>query len=196
MEIDKTFPTFKKIYHNLVDMFCSFNTYKEIFLYLLRVAAFLLLNRGFVWSFAIDYIHSPITDFYKQFDKTGDDWVILEFVLSMVQLYLFAKLCGLFKKINHLNIFFAILIIVFVDILLNISINTRVQLYPRIKTVYYGININDIWFLTTFNFIVFKFFNFLAKKFPTPFERIGYYTSIEFMKDVIGKLKYKIGNKG
>ena len=146
-------------------------------------------------EFSIEYIHSPITDFYKQFDKTGDDWVILEFVLFMVQLYLLAKLCGLFKKINHLNIFFAILIIVFVDILLNISIDTKVQLYPRIKINYDGINVNDLWFFTTFNFIVFKFFNFLTKKFPIPFERIGYYTSIEFMKDVIEKLKYKINNK-
>ena len=187
MEIDKTFPTFKKIYHDLINTFSNINTYKEIFLYLLKVAIYLLLNRGFVWSFAIEYIHSPTTDFYKQFDKTGDDWVILEFVLSMVQLYLFAKLCGLFKKINHLNIFFAILIIVFVDILLNISMETRVQLYPTIKINYS--KVSGFVFFTTFNFIVFKFFNFLAKKFPMPFERIGYYTSIEFVKDLANKLK-------
>ncbi len=193
MEIDKTFPTFKKIYHNLVDMFSSFNTYKEIFLYLTRVLVYLMLYMIFVIAIMNAPLYFPMVD--KIFDYITKDmnpfeaagiYVFLAFPLCS---YLSAKFCGLFKKINHLNIFFAILIIVFVDIFLNISINTRVQLYPRIKTDYYGININDIWFLTTFNFIVFKFFNFLTKKFPIPFERIGYYTSIEFMKDVIGKLK-------
>ncbi len=186
MEIDKTFPTFKKIYHNLVDMFCSFNTYKEIFLYLARVLGYLMLYMIFVIAIMNAPLYVPMVD--KIFDYMTKDMNPFEaagiyaFLAFPLCSYLSAKICGLFKKINHLNIFFAIIIMILLDIAWCYCFDTNSH--------------KDFLFFTTFNFIVFKLFNFLAKKFPIPFERIGYYSSIEFMKDVIGKLKYKINNKG
>ena len=43
-------------------------------------------------------------------------------------------------------------------------------------------------------FLLYKFFGFLTQKFPFPFEKIGYYTSIEFPKDLYSKIKGKIKN--
>ena len=40
-------------------------------------------------------------------------------------------------------------------------------------------------------YLVFLFFNFLTKKFSTPFKQIGYFFSVEFYKDLYKKLLTK-----
>ena len=109
-------------------------------------------------------------------------------IVILSYIYFIIKLCGLFKKINHLNIFTALIIVIVIDILFCYSKTITIQLFP-LKIVFS--NHLEIFLMVLPCFIIFKFFNGLANSFPTPFKQIGYFFSIEFYKDLYKKLLNK-----
>lgn len=111
-------------------------------------------------------------------------------ILAIIIFYSYAKICGLFKRLKGLNFFSSLLIIIFVDIILFYSICINVQLKP-LKFSYMNLNIlkDGYFFPTTIMFFIYKYFDLMAKYCPESFGKIGYYTSIEFYREI--GLKFK-----
>lgn len=102
--------------------------------------------------------------------------------------YFYAKICGLYKKLKKYNFWIKSLIFLFISCFAYL-INTY-----DLKTLKpYETDLKfDMWLYIASVFPAFLlniFFNFLTKKFPKPFEKIGYVCSIEFFKDIVGKFK-------
>lgn len=159
---------------------------KEIFKYLIRVLFFLLLNRRYMLPAImkiIDLISLPFPN--------NDDWILVAMFVFPAYIYLTIKLCGLFKKLDNLNFFVSLVVVCFVDILFNISDSLIVQIFP-LKFSFYK---SAYLCLVLPCFVLYKIFYFLSKKFPNPFQKIEYYTSIEFYKRVLSKIKSKFINQ-
>lgn len=114
--------------------------------------------------------------------------VILPFVLivAAITAYPYAKICSIFKKLDNLNkwqTFFGIVLI---------SISTFIFTYIDIP---FGENkekdmlCSCIYVISVIlAYILYIFLNFLTKKYPKPFEKIGYYSSLEFYKNTLKKI--------
>lgn len=157
------------------------DTNKQIFLYLLRVFIFLILNRTSAYNISFCVASSMFSIIFKNnsFLSLGL-CAIFSFVLYM---YLTQKLCGLFKKLDKLNFFISLAIIFLIEIARCYSMAVAVQFKPVKLTFEEPIFL----FVLPFLYLIYKFFNFLSKKFPIPFQKIGYYTSIEFWKKFVLK---------
>ena len=124
---------------------------------------------------------NPLVEDMEPFVDIG----IIFFLTFPIYCYFCAKICGLFKKLDNLNFLTALLVIVFVDIMQNYSWNFAIELFP-FKLEYR--NFNGYIIILSFLFFVYKFFNYLSKKY-TFFQKIGYYFSAEFYKDLYLRLK-------
>ena len=165
---------------------------KGIMEYILRVGLFLLLNRQFAYMSLFTFIANllPRNNIIK------DDWAIfgLMFIcLTITCSYLIAKICGIFKKLDKLNIVSGFVVICILNYILNISLNCSIQIIP-IRISY--IPDDNFWYFYPFLFIYYRILNRLAQKFPNTFGKIGYYFSIEFYKNIFNKLMSKIKNMG
>ena len=111
----------------------------------------------------------------------------LLFVCVISSTYILAKFCGLFKYFSQFKFWKSFLILLIISFLLNyfymLNLHTF-QLNHNVKDT------QDIYTIVP-AYLVYLFFNFLTKKFPTPFEQIGYFFSIEFYKDLYKKLLNK-----
>ena len=95
--------------------------------------------------------------------------------------YCILKTFGFFKKTDNLNFFLALPIIILIGL-----ISEPYFCFWLFK----GIDFNVFGIYTAsiiLAFILHRFFNFLTKKFPNPFEKIKYYSSIEFWKSLLKK---------
>jgi len=152
--------------------------------YCFRVLIFLLLTRHFILNTignAYVYLVYLLT---KNID--GDDGFAIGIIICLFfPFYILPKICGLFKKLDKLNIFSASMVILMIDILFSCSRALTIQLTP-LKFSFDKIDINFfiIWF-----FFIYRFFNFLTKIFPVPFKQIGYIFSIELLKDIYKSTK-------
>ncbi len=190
MDFDKNFPTFKKIYKRTNENIINSVYPQTILDYCFRILLFLILCRNFPRSFIEAKIYdSQLFNCIFSNIKINDGliyFLLYAYFILLFYPYLAVKLCGLFKKINHLNFFSALFIVILTDILYCYSKTITIQLFP-FKVVFS--NQLEIFLVVLPCFIIFKFFNGLAETIPTPFKQIGYFFSIEFYKDLYKKLK-------
>lgn len=164
--------------------FISNQNSKAILNYCFRVLIFLLLNRNCILE-PIGSIFVSIVSFLTRNIEGDDGFVIGIIILMFLPCYIIPKICGLYKKLDGLNIFLAISVILFVDLLYSCSRELTVQLLPlKISFSKFHVDFILIWF-----FFIYKFLNILTKIFPTPFKQIGYIFSIELLKDIYKYVK-------
>ena len=124
------------------------------------------------------------------FDDNAIDTTIYLFVLFnlIFSSYFYAKICGLYKKLKKYNFWIKSLIFLFISCLAYLINTYNLKTLKPYETDFKI----ELWIYIASIFSAFLlniFFNFLTKKFPKPFEKIGYVCSIEFFKDIIGKFK-------
>ena len=185
---------------------------KGIIEYILRVILFLLfiaqlqdkiLNLYLsLNSLAMDCLHKilPIANTNEEINIfLGSVTIFFLFVQYIFSSYFFAKIFGIFKKLDGLNGWLSFLIILLIS---NIYLNT----YNYIdNNGLFGHNIKISYSTIDWSlipaFLLYKYFQYLTKKHPVPFEKIGYYFSIEFYENIFDKFipkneLDKIWNKG
>ena len=161
---------------------------KAIAQYCLRVFVFLVLRKLFLTdifiSSAYNYIVYPLV---KDMEPVSDFFMaaLLLTIVYFIVCYISAKITGIFKKLDGLNFFVALFIVFLVDILFNYFVMVKFQFMP----FKIGFRKDTIIFYAPFMFLIYRFFGFLTKIFPVPFKKIGYIFSIEFVKDVIKRVK-------
>ena len=118
MNLNKQFPTFKRIYKKIYENTINGYYPKTVINYCFRIIVFLILGRNFFLNLMF-----PIYNFiYGNILKEPKEDLFLDIgtfiVLSlMCHVYITTKLCGLFKKINHLNFFIGLIIAILIDFL-------------------------------------------------------------------------------
>ena len=181
---------------------------KGIMEYILRVILFLLfiaqlqdkiLNLYLsLNSLAMDCLHKilPIANTDEEINIFFGSIILLSFFIFcyIFSSYFFAKIFGIFKKLDGLNGWLSFLIILLIS---NIYLNT----YNYIdNNGLFGHNIKISYSTIDWSlipaFLLYKYFQYLTKKHPVPFEKIGYYFSIEFYKNIFDKLMSRIKSMG
>ena len=153
--------------------------FKAVLNYCFRVLVFLLLTRRCISEHFINIL-GPILIFPSNYIG-GENGIILGFILLLfLPFYIYPKICGLFKKLDKLNIIFASMVILIIDILFSFSRALTVQLTP----LKFSFGKPDIAFLMIWFFFIYRFLNLLTKIFPMPFKQIGYIFSTELFKDI------------
>ncbi len=158
---------------------------KEINEYILRIIIFLLLHRKCTISLLLTILNlNKIVN--------SEELIVIIVLAWLIYLYLSIKVCGLFKKLNKLNFLNALLVIFLVNLVFNYSLSLTIQFTP-FKVSYVS---GTFLYLIVYYFIFYRILNFLGKKFPNTCGKIGYYSSLEFYKDLFKKIKSGIKNKG
>ena len=102
-------------------------------------------------------------------------------------MYIPAKIFGIFKIMEKYGFKVELAILIVLSILIYLVIN-HTGISQNSLNDFGGIHlVRDF----IFAWLLRKFFNFLTKKFPTPFKQIGYIFSIEFYRDLYKKLLNK-----
>ena len=151
-----------------------------------------MLRRLFISSIFLEHVHAPIISFLVK--DTDPDYCLgiaglLLIIGIYIECYISAKVTGIFKKLDGLNFFLALFIVFLIDILFNYFVMVKFQFMP----FKIGFRKDTIIFYAPFMFLIYRFFGFLTKIFPVPFEKIGYIFSIEFVKDVAKKIWMNYG---
>ena len=175
---------------------------KNIEEYLLRVFCLILVAKCFfsnlVGVFGLIVLPIIIIEMIFKPDLTQPDLEttipVAEFttfdmyLLIFATLYILAKIFGIFKKLDKLNIFTSLIIVSEISCLLTFV--GRMDILILDKSFHeLTLEYNYIMYSLIPAFLLYKFFGFLTIKFPVPFKKIGYYTSIEFPKDLYSKIK-------
>ncbi len=126
------------------------------------------------------------------FDKCGYYFLVESFeysydvyIFSFFGLYFLSKILGIFKKINKLNFFLSLFIICLISYMLVLF--GRINFLVDKNTYELGLRYFYTMYLLIPCYLLYKVFNFLSSKFII-FEKIGYYTSIEFYKNLYKKI--------
>ena len=175
-----------------IDKKLIFNYSKEIIYYFLRVTIFIILNKFYflclvIWCLTCHFILNKI---YPDLNVLKDSNIFINtttfLIIEYLYVYLTSKICGIFKKLDKLNFIWSLLIVIIINILFyfNEDSNTDIKVFC---------NIGYFW-KPLICFFIYKFFNLLTKKFPFPFGKIRYYTSIEFIRDLCLKIRKSIKN--
>ena len=108
--------------------------------------------------------------------------------------YLLAKTFGMFNYIDNLkvNLFKKLLLLMLISILSFLILFIR---YRISEDVDFALKIASLIFTLIPAFLLYKYFQFLTKKYPMPFEKIGYYCSIEFYKGLFKRITSKDAKK-
>lgn len=168
---------------------------------IIRSSIFLVVMRE-LDLFVIDYITGPIIGFISTcisaipdydipmipqafFDATTIPLILLYFSACFIfNTYVIAKFCGLFKYFSRFKFWKSFLILLVISYVLYyfyiLNLNTFKLNYDAVRKT------EGIYSIIP-SYLVFLFFNFLTKKFPTPFKQIGYFFSLEFYKDLFKK---------
>ena len=102
------------------------------------------------------------------------------FVSTIIITHLFAKICGLFKKLDNLKKWQSFLIIVLISTISVIFAHVADK-YKIIDVITIG-NIGFSGISLTPAYLFYLFLNRLGKKHPNFYGKIGYYCSVEFYK--------------
>ena len=160
---------------------------KAILNYCFRVFVFFLLCRDIIYNLFAQILIPIFSDWLNSY-YINEPFVAMG-VFSIISVflhdYLCAKICGIFKKLDKLNIFLSSVIILLIDVLRGYTFGLTFQINP-LKIVYDKPN---FIFTLIFLFFIYKFLNLLTKIFPTPFKQIGYIFSIELLKDTYKNVK-------
>ncbi len=175
----------KNIVEYLLRVFCFLITVKFCFVYFADTLSLLALPIVIISLIYANIRHpeNEIIDYNFTFEI---------YTVSFVTLYFLAKIFGIFKKLDKLNLFASFIIISVISYLLILV--GRINFLVDEITYRNGLEYAYTMYLLIPAFLLYKFFGFLTQKFPFPFEKIGYYTSIEFPKDLYSKIKGKIKN--
>ncbi len=144
---------------------------------------------GIVWEIFAKYL--PVVD--------SDPLIVLFFVLpvyfSFLVMYVYAKIFGFFKFIDSLNMKFVLRVGVVTVVALVLSVISYLSSFSKNDLL----RANEDYLFCAFALIpayfLYKFFQFLTKKYPVPFEKIGYYSSKEFYKKLVKNIYSKLKSK-
>ena len=174
---------------------------------ILRSGIFLVVMRE-LYSFVIDYITGPIISFISTCISAIPDYDIpfvpQEFynatLIPLIFLYFFAcfifntyviaKFCGLFKYYSQFKFWKSFLMLLILSFVLNYFYMLNLHTF---KLNYNIKDTQDVYSIIP-AYLVYLFFDFLTKKFPKPFEQIGYFFSIEFYKNLFKKYFNNLSN--
>ncbi len=108
--------------------------------------------------------------------------------------YLLAKMFGMFNYIDNLkvNLFKKLFLLMLISILSFLILFIR---YRITEDIDFALKIASLIFALIPAFLFYKYFKYLTKKYPMPFEKIGYYCSIEFYKGLFEKILSEIKEK-
>jgi len=131
---------------------------------------------------------------YLTKDIKGDEYtdgflmVLLVFcsVVACIVLtvYVIAKFCGLFKYLSQFKVWKSFSILLLLSVMLNYFFMLNLNTFK----LNYNVKNTEIVYAIIPAYFVFLFLNFLTKKFPTPFEQIGYLFSFEFYKNLFKRI--------
>ena len=109
--------------------------------------------------------------------------------------YLLAKLFGMFKYIDDLkiNIFKKLFLLTLISILSFLILFLRYRFFEGDNFAY---KIASLIFSLIPAFGLYKYFQYLTKKYPNTFGKVGYYFSIECYKNLFKKLLSGINKRG
>lgn len=117
----------------------------------------------------------------------------LFFICIVSSTYILAKFCGLFKYLSQFKFWKSFLMLLIISIILYyfyiLNLHTFKLNYNAVKDT------EDVYTIIP-AYLVYLLFNFLTKKFPTPFKQIGYFFSIEFYKDLYKRFINKFKTTG
>ena len=171
----------KNIAEYLLRVICFMLTIKCCFFYLLGVLGLPALP---IVMLSILFLKLK----YSEWQIINYNFYFEMFIVSFVTLYILAKIFGIFKKLDKLNIFTSLIIVSEISCLLTFV--GRMDILILDKSFHeLTLEYNYIMYSLIPAFLLYKFFGFLTVKFPVPFKKIGYYTSIEFPKDLYSKIK-------
>ncbi len=164
---------------------------------MVRIGTYILFNMfGFLYLliiFAIP-IFAILSIFLRHFLNDENDFFIdfnffmSPIIASPLACYYMAKIFKIFQIIDNLKIsalkkilvVFSLSVANFLMTYLGIFIDKRFFDFKIIPFCAFGLI--PAYFL-------YKYFNYLTIKYPIPFNRIGYYCSIEFFRDLDGKIR-------
>ncbi len=177
---------------------------KHILKYILRVVVFILLT-GLLFNqfstFLIYIIGSFAYFLYKllpaiQMHHTKPYIVaiaafVCTFPAYIFTSYFFAKICGLFKGLEGLKKWQIFTILFLLSLILHKTIIYCDRYHIEFNSNFLsGLDFAGLALIPSY--LMYLFFNMLTKKHPVPFKTIGYLCSIEFVKDVLCKIRLKI----
>ena len=186
----------KNILNYIIRLFCFSLVVKCAFFYIGGLMLFVFFPLFWI-VFKIEILAVKTLNHYElmsydEFDMFPSNFEIniLVCLTAFISLYILAKVFGIFKKLDKLNFFVSLFIIVLISLMLiecgKIPYLVSDEIYAN------GLDYSGTMYLLIPAFLLYKFFNFLTQKFPTPFKQIGYFFSIEFYRDLYRKLKNKI----
>lgn len=184
---DKTFK--KNLINYLIKLFLFIITIKYCFI----TVSFLLFIVLYPITFPLTKLITPIVvyiqnnwNFFVLYETSEDAFLNSTILVgSFIGMYFFAKIFGIFKNLNKINLIYSLLILYCMSSVLIYIGKIKILTPSFIHTL--GISYSYTMYLLIPAYFVYLFFNFLTKKFPTPFEQIGYFFSIEFYKDLFSK---------
>ena len=179
----------KNIIEYLLRVFCFILTVKYWFIELSVPVILVLFPILIVDAQLAVYLREKNIIQYNELDEP----VFEIYLVAFFTLYFLAKMFGIFKKLDKLNIFVSLIIISVISYLLILV--GRINFLVDEITYRDGLEYAYTMYLLIPAFLLYKFFGFLAKKFPFPFAKIGYYTSIDFPKDLYLKIRKNIKKK-
>ena len=181
---------------------------KGIIEYILRVIIFLILTAFLLGKICLgiiillEHIATILYEKVPFFNGNDNMEILLSFIIGFICIlisctfatYYFAKITGIFKILDYLKkwLSFSILFLISAVIVGYIDIINKLRI----------INIDIIcsfFVLGIFlipSYLCYLYFKHLTKKHPVPFEKIGYYFSIEFYKNIFNKLMSGIKKGG
>ena len=185
---------FKKNLRNyLIKLFLFIIAIKYCFI----TVSFLLFIVLYPITFPLAKLIAPIVlyiqnnwDFFVLYETNEDAFLNSTILVSsFIGIYFFAKIFGIFKKLDKINLIGSLLILYSISVVL-IYVGKIKILTPSYMYIL-GINYSYTMYLLIPAYFIYLFFNFLTKKFPTPFKQIGYFFSINFYKDLYIKFLKK-----
>ena len=175
------------------------NKQKTILEGIIRSCAFLVVMRELA-PFVFEYISGAVmwvlVNCFAKIDAflnpvtTTEEWGIDLFglfvfgvIYCVFNTYILAKLCGILKYFSQFKFWKSFLFLLVISVgyyyFAYLNLHTFKLNYEADTAGGMGISVTII-----ISYIVYLFFNFLTKKFPTPFNQIGYFFSNEFYKDL------------
>ena len=174
---------------------------------IIRSCIFLIVMRE-CDLFVIEYITGPIIELISyiqslvpdidQFIHISEDVINIISIPAVILIffagftfdtYVIAKFCGLFKYFSRFKFWKSFLILLVISYVLYYFYILNLHTF---KLNYSAVKDTKLVYTIIPSYLVYLFFNFLTKKFPTPFKQIGYFFSIEFYKDLFRKTLNKI----
>ena len=172
---------------------------KGIIEYILRVIIFLILTAFLhdkISEKLIEILEHIATILYEKvpfFNGNDNMEILLSFIIGFASLfivcigvtYYFAKITGIFKKLDSIKKWQSFLMFVFMCTIFIVFSNVANK-YKIISFDFYS-NIGFCGIFLIPSYLCYLYFKHLTKKHPVPFEKIGYYFSIEFYKNIFDK---------